>query len=269
MELMANTLKNTPFIEGLHWKNEKTLFHIFSRSSWKKVSTKYVSDPFFFIHFSNAFEKEDHIIVDVNTYKDASLLTNSYITKLREATSNSSASFHEGFCPILKRFIIPLKVESMKENEELVQLQNTECSAKKTGNEIHLIPEVLSNLPFENPASNAKYSVHGNRFVWGMGPSPYRENYNQIIKIDLETKETVLFKEEGSHTSPPIFVPSSNAEKEDDGVILSLLLTSEKENLVTLLILDAANAYRNRKSYCSNSHCFFNASSRKFLFLFK
>lgn len=43
---------------------------------------------------------------------------------------------------------------------------------------------------------------------------------HKIIKIDLETKETVLFKEEGSHTSPPIFVPSSNSE-----VIIIILIS--------------------------------------------
>ncbi|KAB7501526.1 Carotenoid isomerooxygenase [Armadillidium nasatum] len=137
MELMANTLKNTPFIEGLHWKNEKTLFHIISRSSWKEVSTKYVSDPFFFIHFSNAFEKGRSYYSRCE-YLQGRFIVNEFIYHQTQAKSNSSASFHEGFCPILKRFIIPLKVESMKENEELVQLQNAQCSAKKTGNEVSL-----------------------------------------------------------------------------------------------------------------------------------
>lgn len=60
-----------------------------------------------------------------------------------------------------------------------------------------------------------------------------------IIKVDVDDKSTKTWWEEDCFPSEPIFVPSPNAQSEDDGVILSCLLHKRRENFVSLLVLDA------------------------------
>lgn len=61
----------------------QVLIHVVDRQTWKHVKTRYVTDPFFFMHVANAYEEGDHIIMDIPTYKDATILHNMFISTLR------------------------------------------------------------------------------------------------------------------------------------------------------------------------------------------
>lgn len=59
------------------------LIHIVDRRTWKQVKTRYVTDPFFFMHVANAYEDGEHIVLDLPTYKDSTLLHKMFISTLR------------------------------------------------------------------------------------------------------------------------------------------------------------------------------------------
>lgn len=61
----------------------QVLVHIIDRQTWKPIKTRYMTEPFFFMHVANAYEDGDHIVLDIPTYKDSSLLHNMFISTLR------------------------------------------------------------------------------------------------------------------------------------------------------------------------------------------
>ena len=48
--------------------------------------------------------------------------------------------------------------------------------------------------------------------------------YSQLIKLDVKSGSTELWREEGTFPGEPIFVPRPGGVKEDDGVLLSVVL---------------------------------------------
>jgi carotenoid cleavage dioxygenase-like enzyme len=78
------------------------------------------------------------------------------------------------------------------------------------------------------------------RYVYGIGLREAGNFYNQIVKIDVQTQKSTMWDEKGCFPGEAIFVPHPEGEKEDDGVLLSVVLDSFQGNSF-LLILDAAD----------------------------
>src|SRR5262249_29846179 len=76
------------------------------------------------------------------------------------------------------------------------------------------------------------------RYAWGVDQG---EEWLQVIaKVDVETGETLRWREHGAFPGEPVFVARPDAEGEDDGVLLSVVLDSCRGTSY-LLVLDAAN----------------------------
>lgn len=57
--------------------------------------------------------------------------------------------------------------------------------------------------------------------------------------MDLEDKTMKVWYQKGYYPSEPVFVPSPDSVDEDDGVILSVVLTPTEDKGTFLLVLDA------------------------------
>lgn len=57
-----------------------------------------------------------------------------------------------------------------------------------------------------------------------------------------------VWEQPGLYPSEPVFVPSPNATEEDDGVVLSVVITPNKVSQVQSKILDKGLYLRQRKS---------------------
>ena len=57
----------------------QVLIHVIDKKTWKLVKTRYVTEAFFFMHVANAYEEGEHIVLDIPTYKDSTLLHHLYI----------------------------------------------------------------------------------------------------------------------------------------------------------------------------------------------
>jgi carotenoid cleavage dioxygenase-like enzyme len=77
------------------------------------------------------------------------------------------------------------------------------------------------------------------RYVWGVDPgeSGWVE---RIVKIDADDGSALTWALPGCSPSEPVFVARPGAEAEDDGVLLSVVLDTER-GTSSLLVLDAAN----------------------------
>lgn len=202
-----------PFIENFQWKQGKmATFYIIDRKNGKVKCTIKVP-PFFAFHHVNAFERGDDLVVDMVTYRDASVISDFYINRL-------SRSDYEVSPGSLERFVLDIRNGTMKER-------------------IKLSDEVIELPVFDSTT----YSGRGDyRYVYGCGVNPERrkEFYNQIVKIDIQTGKSLQWHQPGYFPGEPVFVPHPQRTAEDHGVLLSVVLDAEAGKSF-LLFLEAAS----------------------------
>ncbi|KAG1463901.1 hypothetical protein G6F46_002693 [Rhizopus delemar] len=112
----------------------------------------------------------------------------------------------------------------------------------------------------EMPRFNPKHNLRKYRYCWGLCESRFAPPYasggaivNGLIKLDLdqpylgpntdEASPAKIWDYPGCSCAEPIFVPSPEGINEDDGVIMSIVNTVEKDGSEScfLLILEAAS----------------------------
>lgn len=209
---LSMLLSGKPFIENYHWKPERgTHFLILDKWDGSLVG-RYESEPFFSFHHVNAFEHGDEVVVDLSAYPDPTIIGDLYLENLIGPNSRAASQGE------LRRYHIPL---------------NGTISGY----------EVLSEESFDLPRINYEQSNGRNyRFAYGSGRRKETPDdfMNQLVKVDVQTKETLCWFEEDCYPGEAIFVAAPNASKEDEGVLLSVVLDGKKGTSF-LLILDAAS----------------------------
>ncbi|OXB68152.1 UNVERIFIED_CONTAM: hypothetical protein H355_010658, partial [Colinus virginianus] len=84
--------------------------------------------------------------------------------------------------------------------------------------------EIFGGLEF--PQINySQYSGRRYRYFYGCGFRHFVGD--SLMKVDVETKNFKIWKEDGSYPSEPVFVPVPNATAEDSGVILSVVISPD------------------------------------------
>lgn len=193
------------FIDNYKWTPDKgTNFYVIDKNTGKYqvLNTK----AFFTFHTINAFEEKDTIIFDIATFEDHSLINALYLENLR---SNKQLPL-----PYFNRFELNLK------------------SNKVTS-------EIFKDFNIELPRINYKnFNTQKYNYCYANGITSERLFFNQVVKLDLAKKEKQVWHEEGCYTGEPVFVSKPNSAIEDEGVLLSLVLDTNKKHSF-LLILDA------------------------------
>ena len=87
----------------------KTKFYVVDKCSGKVVIT-YYSESIFHFHHINAYEENNHIICDIITYDDSSILDKWTIDKLRANQWDVKSP------PIPRRYVMPLPLPDKKVN---------------------------------------------------------------------------------------------------------------------------------------------------------
>ena len=199
-----------PYIENFNWKPGRgTPIWVVNRFTGELVG-KYQSDPFFAFHHVNAFEKNNELIFDIVAYEDASILQSYYLDRLRD--KNLELPFGK-----LRRYHLPL-------------------NGKRA--EYEVISETCMELPVFD---YAKYVGNENyRFVYAvsLNPAHRRGFYNQIVKVDIQSRKDWAWYKDGCYPGEPVFVRRPDSDGEDDGILLSVVLDANKGTSF-LLILDA------------------------------
>ncbi|TMM18584.1 MAG: carotenoid oxygenase family protein [Actinobacteria bacterium] len=204
---LALALSRRPYIENYRWKPDlETRFTLVDRATGQALQG-FRTDACFAFHHVNAYEHADEVIVDICTYPDAGIVEDLYLERLRAGKPISSAT--------LTRF----------------RLRPAERSVTR---------ERLADSDIELPRINyRRCNERPYRYVWGngVGPSGWLE---RIVKIDTHDGATATWSQPGSYPGEPVFVARPEAEREDDGVLLSVVLDAAA-GASMLLVLDAAD----------------------------
>lgn len=207
----------SPFIENLFWKPQYgTEFLVIDKYTGKLMG-KFKCDPSFAFHHINCFEEMENVIVDIVSYKDSSIIKSLYLKKLR----------HGDFLlpvPQIRRYCLNI------------------FSKKVTF-------QILSEDFVEYPRINyRKCNTRDYNYVYGINAHKSNGFPNRIAKFDVKSKTFKHWIKENNYPGEAIFIAAPDTEKEDEGVILSMVLDTERVKSY-LLILDAASFSEIARAY--------------------
>ena len=206
--LLSLAFGDKPFIQNFVWDDtQESRFFVVEIETGKLVA-EIPADPFFAFHHINAYEADENtLVVDISAYDDAKLIDQLYIDALLHTDYPQVGQF--------RRYTLPLR------------------GGRATY-------EVLSDESIELPRINYRtYNGVEYQFAYGASIQKNTQDFlNQIVKVDVKNRHTWVWHEAGCYPSEPVFVPTPNAKSEDDGVLLVVVLDSQKGNSF-MLALDA------------------------------
>lgn len=218
-------LKNKAFIKNFKWKPELgTKLIVIDRIN-NIVKKIYTTEAFFAFHTVNAFEEEDRLILDIITHPTAQGIGNAELTKLLGPTHKNAHADDTG---TLKRYTMHAS--------GAVTIQQ------------------LSQESIELPRINYAYNGINYNFLYAYTKGELCIPYvaTQLLKINVATGNAIRWQAPNCFVGEPVFIASPNATKEDDGVILSVILDAE-QNCSFLLILDAQSFQEIARAYVPHS----------------
>ncbi|XP_033471786.1 beta,beta-carotene 15,15'-dioxygenase [Epinephelus lanceolatus] len=236
----------TAYFRAVNWgsclkfdKDDITLFHVINRKTGKAVSTRFYGDALVVFHHINAYEADGHVVFDLIAYKNSNLYDMFYIQNMKQETSSFIESNKNFSPPVCQRFVLPLDVnEESPRGSNLVTLEDTTAQAvMQEDGSVHCQPDTMFEgleLPQINYNLNAKKYryFYGSRVEWSPHP-------NKIAKFDIVTRKHTEWHQENCYPSEPVFVASPGAVEEDDGVILSSIVSPDPNMSPFMLVLDA------------------------------
>ncbi|MGH2831190.1 MAG: carotenoid oxygenase family protein, partial [Solirubrobacteraceae bacterium] len=165
------------------------------------------ADACFAFHHVCAYEDGEEVVVDLCAFSDHSVIEDLYLERLRAGKPVAMAK--------LTRFRLRLSDRSVRH-------------------------EALADTDIELPRINyGRCNERPYRYVWGVGSAQHGW-LERILKVDTHDGATRLWSELGCYAGEPVFVARPGAEREDDGVLLSVVLDARASSSF-LLVLDAAD----------------------------
>ena len=196
--------------------NKPTVISLIDRKTSKPIQ-RYIAEHFFVFHHINAYEDGDEVVMDLCGYDDASILYELYLTEIK-----TESCFRKNSPAGIRRYRLPVDPSSGAENPLI-------------------LPKGIDGLDYESIFMSLELPrIHYSKF----NAKPYKYAYGVagiergLAKVNVDTKESYTWSEEGTYPSEPIFVETPDAKEEDDGVVLSMI-TGLGEKKSFLLILDA------------------------------
>jgi beta,beta-carotene 9',10'-dioxygenase len=195
-----------PYIENYRWRPEQgTRFYLFDRASGKSVGP-FETEPRFAFHHVNSYEENGEVVVDICTSPDARIVEDLYLERLRQGKPVAPAH--------LERFRIAPGAGTVR-------------------------GERLADQPIELPRINyGRCNERAYRYVWGVG---FESGWlDRIVKADVVERSSTAWAEDSCYPGEPVFVATPDGRREDEGVLLSVVLDGRTGNSF-LLVLDAAS----------------------------
>ncbi|XP_033644026.1 beta,beta-carotene 9',10'-oxygenase-like [Asterias rubens] len=223
------------YMMGLEFRKEQPArFHVVRRETGERLLDIYTSDAFLSFHHINAYEEAGHLVIDMCVYEDGTIVSSINLKDLKKGVVPER--FGEA-----RRFLFPVDEEQVKHYREGMNSSDflphfTGRTVLKNDGTIHCTPAVISDRNAEFPRINYdKYNGKPYRYFYCNGGE-----LNQMIqKVDTKTVTSKGWFEKGCFPSEPMFVSAPDSTDEDDGVVLSSVVSVREDRPSFLLVLDA------------------------------
>ncbi|KAG7471380.1 hypothetical protein MATL_G00123880 [Megalops atlanticus] len=247
LKILSGKIWGNGISKAVYWDpKQETIFHVINKHTGKLNPVKYHARPLSTFHQINAFEEDGFLVMDMCCSDDGKAINNYMIQNLRKAGEDLDEVYNTMCRVFPRRFVLPLSVDN---DTPLGQNLNTRINSPATAIRIakgkvfctheDLHGDDLNDYGgLEFPQINyAKYNTRPYRYFYGCG---FRHLVgDSLLKMDLQEKKMKVWQHPDLYPSEPVFVPSPDATEEDDGVILSVVITPTVENSTFLLVLDA------------------------------
>ncbi len=198
-------LKGQPLIDLYRWDGrEDTVYYVIDKKTGEIRERR--GRGFFYFHHVNAWEEGDTLKLDIITFPDDGVLRHLYLDDLRSNRPTEATGY-------LHRATIPLRAEERVEMDRLTD---------------HLIE--LPRINYEH-CNTRPY-----RYVYGTGNTIPGNFLDNLIKVDVRTGEARIRHIAHHYPSEPVFVPAPGARAEDEGVLLSIVLDSQRQSTYLLVL---------------------------------
>ncbi|XP_044059653.1 beta,beta-carotene 9',10'-oxygenase-like [Siniperca chuatsi] len=247
LKIVTGKLRGKSISESFLWDPKlNTIFHLIHKQTGKVCSIKYLAKPLSTLHQINAFEEDGLLIIDMCASDDGQAITNYNIQNLRKS-GEALDEVYNTLCRIFpRRFVLPLNVDrdtpydqnlNNRPNSAATSIRIAKSKVFCTHEDLHG-KELHQYGGLEFPQINyGKYNTHPYRYFYGCG---FRHLVGDtLIKMDLHGKHMKVWEQPGLYPSEPVFIPCPDATEEDDGVVLSVVITPNKDKSTFLLVLDA------------------------------
>ncbi|XP_049897032.1 carotenoid-cleaving dioxygenase, mitochondrial isoform X1 [Epinephelus moara] len=247
LKIVTCNLRGKALNEGIYWDPKlETVFHVINKHTGEVSAVKYHAKAMATFHQINAFEEDGFLMVDLCCQDDGEAINNYLLQNLRKSGEALDEVYNTLSRPLPRRFVLPLNV-----NHDTPANQNLNKRSSSTATCVKLSKEkvfcqhedlhgddLYEYGGLEFPQINyGKYNTQPYRYFYGCG---FRHLVgDSLLKMDLKDKSLKVWYQKGFFPSEPVFVPSPDAVEEDDGVILSVVLTPSQDKATFLLVLDA------------------------------
>ncbi|XP_053729065.1 carotenoid-cleaving dioxygenase, mitochondrial-like [Synchiropus splendidus] len=247
LKIATGKLTGKSICDGFSWDPKiNTIFHLINKHTGTVSPVKYLAKPLATFHQINAFEEDELLVVDMCASDDGRTFRNFNIQNMRKSGEALDEVYNALCRSFPRRFVLPLNVnEHTSQGQNLNTRPNSPAACVKIGkNKVFCTHEDLHGEDLhqygglEFPQINySKCNTRPYRYFYGCG---FRHIVGDtLIKMDLQGKQIKVWEHAGLYPSEPVFIPAPSASEEDEGVILSVVITPDKDKSTFLLVLDA------------------------------
>ncbi|XP_062392291.1 carotenoid-cleaving dioxygenase, mitochondrial [Sardina pilchardus] len=246
-KILTAKLTGKGISDAIYWDPSlETILHLISKQTGQVSSVKYHTKAMSTFHQINAFEQDGFLMLDLCASDDGQAITVYNLQNLRKSGEALDQVYNKMCRSFPRRFVLPLDITNDTPlNQNLnTRPDSTATAVKITNGKVFCTHENLHGDDLEDFGGLEFPQINYNR----CNTKPYRYFYgcgfrhlvgDSLLKMDMEGKQLKSWYQEGLFPSEPVFVPSPEAVDEDDGVILSVVLTPTEDKGTFLLVLDA------------------------------
>jgi beta,beta-carotene 9',10'-dioxygenase len=214
-------LRGRPFIENFRWHPDRgTRILVFERGTGKKAGI-YETEPGFAFHHVGAWDEDGRLIIEYCDHGTPEIIDVLYLARLRGAPARRPEAKAR-----LRRVVVDFGTNSV--SSELHSEHDLE------------LPRINEQACYQRPY----------RYAYGIssGPDTAYDTADRLAKIDNQTGEATVWRDEAAFVGEPVFVSAPDPRAEDDGVILSVVLDARHERSY-LIVLDASSMTELARAY--------------------
>ncbi|KAL3457464.1 carotenoid oxygenase [Aspergillus heterothallicus] len=226
-----------------------SMVYVVDRLHGNGVVATYVNPAFFCFHTVNAWQETGHdgstdVICDIIQYPTDEMIQRAYYETM-VSTGPHVTRFYGS--ELSRPSLVRYRLSSVGDRTTEESTSGSTCfpEAEVT---LRIDDHSVGDLPTINP----RFKTRKTRYVYNLVNRAKSSFFDAIAKIDLETQESWLWEQDRHTPGEAIFIPDGEAQAEDAGYLLSVVLNGDTGTSY-LLCLDARTMLEVGRAVCASA----------------